>query len=382
MTMDQYKAGNYYPGYTLVPVGTVTLTGTNHIEGFYVYDVNPDGTWGQMYELISNTDPYFSSGTGTDSSGGGTGGTGGASPSPSPEPSNTPSPAASLLPSPTPTESASADPDPVPSFSPVPLDFILIKPRPNVQFATLYPSGDFENLELAREQQLLKTAMANDRTARGAVTLSGAALISVMGAPLAAEGFAYGIIIGRVLFTARTPQAIANFQASAASSTVAAAVYSHGETIHVVTEFTDALIGAGAAPRPLNPVWSIKNDWVRGREVETMIEGIDGRTLHADFPVIDRFKDGIATSIKSMHLDLPTYQKMYEIRSALKGYINSVAQFNGASYGGDRVLASQIKGRALELVVPHLNNPAQVRVIEEMAAYANSLGVTFTVKVL
>jgi hypothetical protein len=86
----------------------------------------------------------------------------------------------------------------------------------------------------------------------------------------------------------------------------------------------------------------------RGRYFEERL----GRTLHPNFPVIDKIPDGIATSIKSIDLNAPTYQDATRLAYRLQKYVNEVSEFVGDSLGNDIVRPSDIKGRALSLAVP------------------------------
>jgi hypothetical protein len=54
-----------------------------------------------------------------------------------------------------------------------------------------------------------------------------------------------------------------------------------------------------------------------------------GGTLSPTFPVIDRFVDGMATSIKSIDLNAATYQKTAQLTYRLKQYIDDLTEFDG-----------------------------------------------------
>ena len=77
-----------------------------------------------------------------------------------------------------------------------------------------------------------------------------------------------------------------------------------------------------------------------------------GRTLHKNFPVIDKIPDGIATSIKSIDPRAASYQNMTTLTERVSEYAGEVSEFVGDQLGEDIVLPSQIKGRALSLAVP------------------------------
>jgi hypothetical protein len=120
-----------------------------------------------------------------------------------------------------------------------------------------------------------------------------------------------------------------------------------------------------------------KYGWAkRGRYFEEKL----GRTLHPNFPVIDRFVDGIVTSIKSIDLNAATYQNAARLAYRLNKYIDDVAEFRGAKWAGDEVKFSAIEGRAVRLAVPKGSmTTIQRDAIEAVRARAATLGVDLTV---
>lgn len=114
-----------------------------------------------------------------------------------------------------------------------------------------------------------------------------------------------------------------------------------------------------------------KRGWAwRGRYFEQRL----GRTLHENFPVIDKIPEGIATSIKSIDLNAATYQSAIGLTHRLEKYVNQVSEFVGDSLGNDVVEFSEIKGRALSLAVPKGSMTAtQKAVIENVRRWARML---------
>jgi hypothetical protein len=105
----------------------------------------------------------------------------------------------------------------------------------------------------------------------------------------------------------------------------------------------------------------------RGRYFEEQL----GRTLHPNFPTIDKFSDGIATSIKSVDLNAATYQDAARLTSRLNKYVDDVAEFNGSIWANDEVKSSEIDGRALSLAIPKGGMTAvQRKAIEAVRARA------------
>jgi hypothetical protein len=106
-------------------------------------------------------------------------------------------------------------------------------------------------------------------------------------------------------------------------------------------------VATGAAVASRSQAWQL--GWAaRGRYFEEQL----GRTLHPNFPVIDRFVDGVATSIKSIDLNAPVYQNAARLTYRLNKYVDDLAEFKGASWGADVVRESQIVDRVLSLAVP------------------------------
>ncbi|MFB0535680.1 MAG: RHS repeat-associated core domain-containing protein [Anaerolineae bacterium] len=114
----------------------------------------------------------------------------------------------------------------------------------------------------------------------------------------------------------------------------------------------------------------------------TVIHQRLGQNLPQNFPVIDRFANGTATSIKSLDLNAPTYQNIGGLTSKVQGYINTLASFPGATRGNIAITAPQITGRVVELAVPPGATPAQSMALQQLQQYASSLGVTLQIVVV
>jgi hypothetical protein len=107
-----------------------------------------------------------------------------------------------------------------------------------------------------------------------------------------------------------------------------------------------------------------------------------GANLPGNFPVIDQFDfaSGTATSIKSIDLTAASYQNTATLASRLNGYVDSVAGFNGNTWAGVNIDASQITGRQLQLAIqPGSASAAQQAVINAAATRAQGMGVNFIV---
>lgn len=102
--------------------------------------------------------------------------------------------------------------------------------------------------------------------------------------------------------------------------------------------------------------------------------------MPASFPTIDRFENGVATSIKSVDLNAGTYQSASRLSSRLTGYVDKVANFNGARFNGIQIEPDEITSRGLDIAVPSgAASQAQMQVLSEIAAYGQSVGVNVNV---
>jgi RHS repeat-associated protein len=121
-------------------------------------------------------------------------------------------------------------------------------------------------------------------------------------------------------------------------------------------------------------VWDL-NPLARGRAIEQSV----GANLPSNFPIIDGFANGVATSIKSLDLGAATYQDTTTLSRTINGYVDSVAAFNGRTWAGVTVDASQITARQLQLAVPTAGSAAQQAVISAAVSRAQGLGVQLIV---
>jgi hypothetical protein len=121
--------------------------------------------------------------------------------------------------------------------------------------------------------------------------------------------------------------------------------------------------------------WS-KGWSARGFEIEVKLGG----NLPRSFPTIDRFNDGVVTSIKSIDLTSATYQNSATLTSKLRAYVDKVSQFSGRSFDGVRVRSGDITSRQLNVAVqPGVASPAQQAILDQLAQYAKSKNVILIV---
>jgi RHS repeat-associated protein len=99
--------------------------------------------------------------------------------------------------------------------------------------------------------------------------------------------------------------------------------------------------------RIFGSVWKLGN-FVRGAMIESML----GANLPRAFPVIDKFLNGVATSIKSLDLTAKTYQNAKALASKINGYVDKLADFNGAKLGQAEVELLKSRQRSFSWLFP------------------------------
>ena len=101
-----------------------------------------------------------------------------------------------------------------------------------------------------------------------------------------------------------------------------------------------------------------------------------GQNLPRSFPVVDIFKDGIVTNIKSIDLHAKSYRDPAAITRLGQGFIDKVAGFTKARHAKFEILEHEIKGRALDLVVPRGSTTTQRQALEGLKSYGTTKGVS------
>lgn len=109
----------------------------------------------------------------------------------------------------------------------------------------------------------------------------------------------------------------------------------------------------------------------RGQQIEQAL----GHNLSINFPTIDRFENGIATSIKSIDLNAPSYLNDATLSRTLNGYVDKAAAFNGRTWAGRTIESDDILGRGLDLAIPHSGSASQQVIINQAVQYGATRGV-------
>jgi RHS repeat-associated protein len=126
-------------------------------------------------------------------------------------------------------------------------------------------------------------------------------------------------------------------------------------------------------------VWSL-GAIQRGRAIEKMLGAASDWA--SNFPVIDKVANGVATSIKSLDLTASSYQKGNSVLNTLKGYINTLDKFEGATWAGTTVeKGADYTSKALELAVQTgKGSESQWNQINQAVQYALDKNINVTIK--
>ncbi len=104
-----------------------------------------------------------------------------------------------------------------------------------------------------------------------------------------------------------------------------------------------------------------------------------GKNLPGNYPVIDKFFDGVATSIKSLDINAKSYLNSSRLKSTVKLYIDKVAKFEGYKWNNVIIESEDIVEKALDLVVPSGGNATQKEVLQWLIDYGKKIGVKINV---
>jgi RHS repeat-associated protein len=227
------------------------------------------------------------------------------------------------------------------------------------------------NMDMALTIVQSPNASAGEKAlAGGYIAVEGAAHVAVVAgtAVLAWEGAA-------ATAAALSGSATATGAAGTAG-TAATAACADGDCTNEANAAVQTVQGAAQAAQS---VWRL-NPFQRGVAIENML----GRSpqLAQNFPVIDRFENGVATSIKSMDLNAASYQNIGTLTSRVQGYVNTLANWQGARWGDVRILADQITGREVLLAIPPGASQAQMAALQQLQQWATTINVTLNITVV
>jgi hypothetical protein len=210
-------------------------------------------------------------------------------------------------------------------------------------------------------------------------SVGAATLDSMLGSPLAGilGGFMYaaGSPTG-AYYSAQLGNAITGMGMAAGSPFVVETPQS-STSVSLVYGNGSGSVDVAATNSGTSSVWDL-SPFARGTAIEQQL----GQNLPQNFPVIDIFDNGMATSIKSLNVGANSYQSTSTLSNTITGYINSVAGYNGTGpqgWAGVVIDSSQITGRSLDLVIPNAGSAAQQQAINQAVQYGLSKGVQVNV---
>lgn len=120
-----------------------------------------------------------------------------------------------------------------------------------------------------------------------------------------------------------------------------------------------------------NSVWLL-NSLERGLRIEAQLGG----NLPKNFPVIDKFADGVATSIKSIDVTLPSATNLKSFNNLMRTYVNKLANFEGGRLSGVTIKAGDIQSKVLLIAVQAGKvTRAQQKIINNIIKYGKDAGV-------
>jgi hypothetical protein len=128
------------------------------------------------------------------------------------------------------------------------------------------------------------------------------------------------------------------------------------------------------APEP-SAFWNLSS-LERGKRIHEAL----GENLRPNYPTIDHFLQGWATSIKSIDLNAISYQNDLLLLRRMNRYVDKLETFPRKTSGSGDITGDAIDGRHLELVVPlGSGNAAQRTAIAAAAQRAAARGINLSV---
>ena len=117
----------------------------------------------------------------------------------------------------------------------------------------------------------------------------------------------------------------------------------------------------------------------RGLEIDKALGNNLGRT----FKTFDNFKDGVATSVKSVYLEGKTYQTGTGLYYKLNKDLKAINNFNYDLIKGIELRSGNINSRVLQIVINNqtLNN-TQIENLKKISENANKMNIKVEVIIL
>jgi len=142
-----------------------------------------------------------------------------------------------------------------------------------------------------------------------------------------------------------------------------------------VTTGPEVAAATAVVAEEASEVWKL--GWaVRGHAITDALRA----NLHRSWETIDDFREGIATSIKSIDLRAETYQIPKLLTRAINRYVDLLANYEGSGLGQTVITRAEITGRRLNLVIPKRSMTAvQRKAVAVSVERARSLGIELQV---
>jgi len=159
------------------------------------------------------------------------------------------------------------------------------------------------------------------------------------------------------------------------ASTLLAGGGAAGSAVQAACADADCINEVQAVVQAGQRVWAM-NPLERGRALHQLL----GQNLPDRFPVVDRmvWEEGRVISVKTLDLGAKSYQNLARLQQVVQGYIQKLAEFSQASYGGAAIGPEDIKIRELWLVIPGASE-AQWRVLQTLQEAAAKSGIILRV---
>ncbi|OPX46279.1 hypothetical protein CLHUN_00950 [Ruminiclostridium hungatei] len=122
-------------------------------------------------------------------------------------------------------------------------------------------------------------------------------------------------------------------------------------------------------------VWDMSNI-KRGQAIRKL----QGANLPFNFPTVASFKNGTATSVKSLNIDEPYYKDAVSLEKKISGYVKKLDEFWSGSCGDISINESEILRKELILVIPETElSSDQQNVVDRCVKLAELRGITLNV---
>jgi hypothetical protein len=111
---------------------------------------------------------------------------------------------------------------------------------------------------------------------------------------------------------------------------------------------------------------------------------VENARRYGILPVIDRFENGMATSIKHLDLGAPPCHTPANLEKIITGYIDDVVSYAGTGpqgWAGVIIRSNEIRGRGMELVIPTVGSADQRQAIDRAVSYGEQKGVAVNVEI-